>query len=236
MENGVLPKDVVVLIARSLVDQTFVMEAFNMLWTCRSVLKRDRILWVAALKILSGSVENFNLPERDYFLDGIKGEYPLPVSLSALACASCLKLQNEPLIDLLPLCLVFLKSEDKLIRAAVQKMTIYDATSVWTGRQVCEWEMMNQIALPRVFRRLYQYVWSGARFCGDVYHFWSLEEVARKRESPKKTLCNLIDVASTTSEKELADLVWKVPVQGVRSVSIESMLAKKNLQEVIWLI
>lgn len=236
MENGLFPRDVVCVIARTLVEETFVLEALMMCWTCkhwRLSLTRDRTLWKSALRLLSGSVQNFNLPERDYLLDGVEDEqYPLPVSIPALACANCVKLENELLVDLFPLCVTFLKSESRLIREAVNQMTLNDSSCFWSLRAVAEWQIQHSIALPRPFRRLFQFCAGGATFCDGLFRLWSLEEIAAKRETPKTTLYSVLQTSPLQNDKHLAALIRESPVHGVRSSSIESMLGKPNLHEV----
>lgn len=81
------------------------------------------MLWRKVLWLLAGSIQSFNLPERDYYLDRLEHDYPIPLCAPALACAGCLVLQDESLVDLMPLCLVICKTEEKLIRAVVSRVS-----------------------------------------------------------------------------------------------------------------
>lgn len=114
-------------------------------------------------------------------------------------------------------------------------MTLNDSSRVWSAQAVRDWEVREKIALPRLFRRLYQFLWSGGRFCEGLFKFWSLEEVARAKENPKMTLCKLVGVNASLDNEAVWQHLLESEMHGVRSSSIKYMLKTKrtNIQNFV---
>lgn len=191
-----MDKDVVLMVALCLVEESYISEALRLTWVCQSWRRAltghvGRRVWDRALQLLQGNASDFNLPERDYLLDALCGSYPHE---SVKACIACASLRDQPSLDPRALCITFLLCEGSMVKKACGNMcfpdnkTAADMTAVWTARQVAEWEMAHQIVLPRILRRVYRYTWNGATFDNGVIRILSLHEVSFLQETPLDTL------------------------------------------------
>ncbi len=234
----VLHKDVLLLIAKELLRQSFFSEVVRLTWICatwRRHLVNCQELWTDLLLELAGTTENFPVPERDFYLDALVGNYPLSFVKPCVACVPCVDaFATEPLVDLRPFVVVFLRCEAELVRRAAANVAVNDASRIWSEREVFEWETRNGIVFPRLFRQLYRWTWSGGSFANGIFQLWSLDEIAKK-ETPIHTVRNIVSAAV---DDNVVACVGASNIHGIhsRSITVRAKNEKETLRFTLFLV